>query len=60
MRRRRDERAAQERSMSSGERRFVEESQEDRQADLAAREYLGGGNPDLHTETERPDHSLED
>jgi hypothetical protein len=46
--------------MSSGERRFVEESQEDRQADLAAREYLGGGNPDLHTETERPDHSLED
>ena len=46
--------------MSPGERRFVEQSQEDRQADLAAREYLGGGNPDLDTETERPDHSLED
>jgi hypothetical protein len=45
MRQRRTERAAQEHAMSPDERRFAEESQEDRQADLAAREHLGGGDP---------------
>ena len=46
--------------MSGGEREFVERSQEDRQADWAAREHLGGADPSIHTETESPDRSLED
>jgi hypothetical protein len=57
---RRVDRAIAEANMSPGERRFVEQSQEDRQADWAAREHLGGANPDLHIETERPDRALED
>ena len=31
--------------MSPGERRFAEQSPEDQQADLAAREHLGGADP---------------
>ena len=42
---RRDKRDQEEAGMSPSERRFVDESQEDRQADLAAREHLLGGDP---------------
>ena len=43
--RRRTERAVEEHGMSPAERRFAEEPVENRQADLAAREHLGGGDP---------------
>ena len=46
--------------MSAAERHFAEQPQENRQADLAAREFLSGGDPQLHTEIEKPDRALED
>jgi len=40
--------------MTPGERQFAERSQEDRQADMFAREHLGGADPE-HV-VEQPDH----
>ena len=42
---RRDKRADEEAGMSPSERHFIDKSQEDRQADLAAGEHLLGGDP---------------
>jgi hypothetical protein len=44
---RRTARAVEEHGMSPAERRFAEQSPEDRQADLATREHLSGGDPHL-------------
>ena len=49
-------REAEEQQMSRSERRFVDESLEDRQADLSAEAHLGGVSQDHLLEGDEPSH----
>jgi hypothetical protein len=59
MRGRHLEHLAEEHAMSADERRYAERAPEDKQADWASIEHLGGGDPDLHVE-HPPDRPLDD